>query len=59
MREGDEVTVVEEEGVLRIVRVPQAETSGQRLVRHMRGRGGADQTRGMSTDELMELLRGD
>ncbi|SCL32701.1 hypothetical protein GA0070616_4530 [Micromonospora nigra] len=34
------------------------ETRGQRLVRHMRGRGSAKQTEGLSTDELMELLRG-
>ncbi|RLK22472.1 AbrB family looped-hinge helix DNA binding protein [Micromonospora sp. M71_S20] len=57
--EVDEVDVVEEGGALRIVRVSGAETRGQRLVRHMRGRGGAKQTSGMSTDELMELLRGE
>ncbi|MEU2664311.1 AbrB/MazE/SpoVT family DNA-binding domain-containing protein [Micromonospora sp. NPDC049051] len=59
LHEGDEVDVVEEGGALRIVRVSGAETRGQRLVRHMRGRGGAKQTSGMSTDELMELLRGE
>ncbi|MEW2375068.1 AbrB/MazE/SpoVT family DNA-binding domain-containing protein [Micromonospora sp. NPDC047812] len=59
LHEGDEVDVVEEGGALRIVRVSGAETRGQRLVRHMRGRGGASQTSGMSTDELMELLRGE
>ncbi|MGC4789850.1 AbrB/MazE/SpoVT family DNA-binding domain-containing protein [Micromonospora sp. DT178] len=59
LHEGDEVDVVEEGGVLRIVRVSGAETRGQRLVRHMRGRGGAKQTSGMSTDELTELLRGE
>ncbi|KAB1155667.1 AbrB/MazE/SpoVT family DNA-binding domain-containing protein [Micromonospora sp. AMSO12t] len=59
LHEGDEVDVVEEGGALRIVRVSGAETRGQRLVRHMRGRGGAKQTTGMSTDELMELLRGE
>lgn len=59
LHEGDEVDVVEEGGALRIVRVSGTESRGQRLVRHMRGRGGAKQTRGMSTDELMELLRGE
>ncbi|MEH0972525.1 AbrB/MazE/SpoVT family DNA-binding domain-containing protein [Micromonospora sp. CPCC 205546] len=59
LHEGEEVDVVEEGGVLRIVRVSGAETRGQRLVRHMRGRGGAKQTSGMSTDVLMELLRGE
>ncbi|MGN9777418.1 AbrB/MazE/SpoVT family DNA-binding domain-containing protein [Micromonospora sp. H33] len=59
LHEGDEVDVVEEGGALRIVRVSGAESRGQRLVRHMRGRGGAKQAEGMSTDELMELLRGE
>ncbi|MEV1328676.1 AbrB/MazE/SpoVT family DNA-binding domain-containing protein [Micromonospora costi] len=59
LHEGDEVDVVEEGGALRIVRVADAESRGQRLVRHMRGRGAAKQTEGMSTDELMELLRGE
>jgi AbrB family looped-hinge helix DNA binding protein len=59
LHEGDEVDVVDDGGVLRIVRVHNAETRGQRLVRHMRGRGSAKETEGMSTDELMELLRGE
>lgn len=59
LHEGDEVTVVEDRGALRIVRVADAETRGQRLVRHMRGRGSAKETHGMTTDELMELLRGE
>ena len=59
LHEGDEVDVVEDGGALRIVRVPGAETRGQRLVRLMRGRGSATETAGMSTDELMELLRGE
>lgn len=57
LHEGDEVDVVDDGGVLRIVRVPGAETRGQRLVRHLRGRGSAAETAGMSTDELMALLR--
>lgn len=59
LHEGDEVDVVEDGGVLRIVRVSGAESRGQRLVRHMRGRGSAKQAERMSTDELMELLRGE
>lgn len=59
LHEGDEVDVVEEGGVLRIVRARGAETRGQRLVRHMRGRGTARETEGLSTDELMEMLRGE
>ncbi|NES15490.1 MULTISPECIES: AbrB/MazE/SpoVT family DNA-binding domain-containing protein [Micromonospora] len=59
LHEGDEVDVVEEGGALRIVRVSGAETRGQRLVRHMRGRGGAGAAEGLSTDELMDLLRGE
>ncbi|MFG2009538.1 AbrB/MazE/SpoVT family DNA-binding domain-containing protein [Micromonospora sp. NPDC048868] len=59
LHEGDEIDVVEEHGTLRIVRVAGAESRGQRLVRHMRGRGSTKQTEGMSTDELMELLRGE
>jgi AbrB family looped-hinge helix DNA binding protein len=55
LHEGDEVEVVEDGGALRIVRATQSETRGQRLVREMRGRA----TSGMSTEELMELLRGE
>ncbi|GGK99116.1 hypothetical protein Sme01_60330 [Sphaerisporangium melleum] len=34
-----------------------AESRGRRLARHMQGRGSAEETEGMSTDDLMELLR--
>lgn len=57
LHEGDEVEVVEDGATLRIVRVENAETRGERLVRHMRGRGTARDVRGLTTDELMELLR--
>jgi AbrB family looped-hinge helix DNA binding protein len=56
LHEGD---FVEDDGTLRIVRVQGTETRGQRLVRHMRGRGSATDTARMITDELMELLRGE
>jgi AbrB family looped-hinge helix DNA binding protein len=55
LHEGDEVEVVEDGATLRIVRAENSESRGQRLVREMRGRA----TGGMSTEELMELLRGE
>jgi len=55
LHEGDEVDVVEEDDGLRIVRVKASQTRGQRLVHRMRGRA----TTTMSTDQLLELLRGD
>ncbi|MFV2012524.1 MULTISPECIES: AbrB/MazE/SpoVT family DNA-binding domain-containing protein [Micromonosporaceae] len=59
LHEGDEIEVVEEGGALRIVRVDGALSRGQRLVRHLRGQGTARETEGMTTDQLMELLRGE
>jgi AbrB family looped-hinge helix DNA binding protein len=59
LHEGDEVEVVEDGAALRIVRVEGAQSRGQRLVSHMRGRGAARETRGLTTDELMDLLRGE
>ena len=55
LHEGDEVDVVEDGNTLRIVRVAASDTRGTRLVRGMRGRA----TTTMSTDELLELLRGE
>jgi AbrB family looped-hinge helix DNA binding protein len=55
LHEGDEVDVVEEGNALRIVRVEGSQARGQRLVRRMRGRA----TTTMSTDQLLELLRGE
>lgn len=59
LHEGDEVEVVEEGAALRIVRKAGSQTRGQQLVGHMRGRGTARETRGLSTDQLMALLRGE
>lgn len=53
--EGDEVDVVEDGDTLRIVHRTAGETRGARLVNRMRGRA----TTRLSTDELMDLLRGD
>lgn len=55
LHEGDEVDVVEVGNTLQIVRTVGSETRGKRLTRHMRGKA----TTTMTTDELMELLRGE
>lgn len=54
-REGDEVDVVEDGNTLRIVHRTPGESRGARMVSRMRGRATTTQT----TDELMELLRGE
>lgn len=59
LHEGDEVVVIEEEGTLRIVRAEGAETRAQRMVRRLRGSATAREVSGMTTDQLMELLRGE
>jgi AbrB family looped-hinge helix DNA binding protein len=53
LHEGDEVDVVDDGNVLRIVRVEGSQTRAQRAVERMRGRA----TTKLSTDQLMELLR--
>lgn len=55
LHEGDELDVIEDGGTLRIVEVKGSPTRGQRLVRRMRGRSRTT----MSTDQIMELLRGE
>lgn len=54
--EGDEVDVVEDGNTLRIVHREAGESRGERLVKRMRGIAPAG---GPSTDELMEMLRGE
>jgi AbrB family looped-hinge helix DNA binding protein len=56
---GDEVEVVEVDGTLRIVQAKGAESRGQRLVRRLRNTATGHEVTGMSTDEIMALLRGD
>jgi AbrB family looped-hinge helix DNA binding protein len=56
---GDEVEVVEAEGVLRIVRAEGTGTRGQRLARRLRNTATSRDVAGMSTDEIMALLRGE
>ena len=53
--EGDEVDVVEQDGTLRIVSRQQGTSRGARAVARLRGAATTD----LSTDELMELLRGE
>jgi AbrB family looped-hinge helix DNA binding protein len=53
--EGDEVDVVEDGTTLRIVHRTSGETRGARMVNRLRGRA----TTGLSTDELMDLVRGE
>jgi AbrB family looped-hinge helix DNA binding protein len=56
---GDEVEVVEVGGALQIVRAEGAESRGQRLVRRLRNTATSREVAGMSTDEIMALLRGE
>lgn len=54
LQEGDEVEVIDDGNTLRIVPVDPG-TRGQRLAGRMRGRASTS----MSTDQLLELLRGE
>ena len=56
---GDEVEVVEVGGALQIVRAEGAESRGQRLVRRLRNTATGREVAGISTDEIMALLRGE
>jgi len=55
LHEGDEVAVVEVGDALQIVRLEGSQTHGQHIARRMRGRA----TTAMSTDQLLDLLRGE
>lgn len=59
LHEGDEVQVVEVEGALLIIPAEDALTRGQRMARRLRATATSKDIEGMSTDEIMELLRGD
>jgi AbrB family looped-hinge helix DNA binding protein len=59
LHEGDEVQVIEVGGALQIVRAEGAESRGQRLVRRLRNTATSREVAGMSTDEIMALLRGE
>jgi hypothetical protein len=53
----DEVEVVEAGGILQMVRTEGAESRGQRLVRRLRSTATGRDIAGMSTDQIMALLR--
>ena len=53
---GDDVEVG---GTLQIVRAEGSETRGQRLVRRLRNTATGQDVAGMSTDQIMALLRGE
>lgn len=55
LQEGDEVDVIEDGDLLRIVRAKGSPTRGRRVVDRMRGRALTT----MTTDQLLKLLRGD
>jgi AbrB family looped-hinge helix DNA binding protein len=54
---GDEIEVIEADGTLQIVRTEGAESRGQRLVRRLRNTATGRDITGMSTDQIMALLR--
>lgn len=56
---GDDVEVIEIGGALQIVRTEGAESRGQRLVRRLRDTASGQEIAGMSTDQIMALLRGE
>lgn len=56
---GDEVEVVDRDGILQVVRREGAESRGQRLARRLRNTATGPDVEGMSTDEIMALLRGE
>jgi AbrB family looped-hinge helix DNA binding protein len=56
---GDDIEVVEVGDALQIVRSEGSESRGQRLVRRLRNTASAKDVAGMSTDEIMALLRGE
>jgi AbrB family looped-hinge helix DNA binding protein len=56
---GDEVEVIDVDGTLQIVRREGADSRGQRLARRLRNTATGRDVAGMSTDEIMALLRGE
>jgi AbrB family looped-hinge helix DNA binding protein len=56
---GDEVSVVEVDGALQIMRAEGAESRGRRLVRRLRNTATGRDVAGLTTDEIMALLRGE
>ncbi|WP_405055887.1 AbrB/MazE/SpoVT family DNA-binding domain-containing protein [Kribbella sp. NBC_01505] len=55
LHEGDEVEFVIRGNVVQLIRAPQRRSHGRQVASRLRGRGSS----GMSTDEIMGLLRGE
>lgn len=55
LHEGDDVEFVVRGNAVQLVRTKSNRSHGRRAAARLRGRG----TSGMSTDEIMELLRGE
>ena len=56
---GDEVEVIDVNGTLQIVRADGPEARGRRLVSRLRNTASSRDLAGLSTDQIMALLRGD
>ena len=59
LRAGDEIEVVDVNGTLQIVRAEGLETKGRRLVRRLGNTASSRDVAGLSTDQIMALLRGE
>ncbi len=62
VHQGDHVESIQVAGTSRIVCADDASTRGQRLVQRLRGSadsGDSGDVEGMSTDEIIDLLRGE
>lgn len=55
LHEGDEVEFVIHGNVVQLTRAQSSQSHGRRVASRLRGRGSS----GMSTDEIMDLLRGE
>jgi AbrB family looped-hinge helix DNA binding protein len=55
LQPGDEVDIVVQDGVARIVPAGEPRTRGQRVVEALLGKGDVD----LSTDEIMAMTRGE
>ncbi|WP_454194858.1 AbrB/MazE/SpoVT family DNA-binding domain-containing protein [Nocardia sp. Marseille-Q1738] len=58
LHEGDAIEIIEVDGTLRIVRAEGSSTRGQRITRRLRGAANSRDIEGMTTDQIMALLRG-
>ena len=54
---GDDIEVVEVDGHLQIVRAKAGPTRGERLARRLRNTANSRDVAGLSTDDIMALLR--